>query len=225
MSLNKQSGNMYDFVTHTWNPIKGRCPHNCTYCYMRRIWEMMPNDKLRLDKKDLETSLGDNNFIFVGSSTDMFANEVPDVWIETVLNKCNHYKDNQYLFQSKNPARFKDFISEIPEGSIIGATAETNRIYDNISKAVSSPDRLLYLGNYFGYQFKKMITIEPIMDFDLYPFVNMIKLAKPHFVNIGADSGRNNLPEPSINKIKQLIAELKTFTEVKQKRNLERLMK
>src|SRR3990167_1900105 len=30
--LNKQKGNMYGFVTHTWNPIKGKCSHNCSYC-------------------------------------------------------------------------------------------------------------------------------------------------------------------------------------------------
>jgi len=27
MTLNKQKGNMYGFVTHTWNVIKGKCPH------------------------------------------------------------------------------------------------------------------------------------------------------------------------------------------------------
>ena len=25
--LNEQKGNMYGFVTHTWNPIKGKCFH------------------------------------------------------------------------------------------------------------------------------------------------------------------------------------------------------
>lgn len=27
MGLNKAKGNMYEFITHTWNPIKGKCPH------------------------------------------------------------------------------------------------------------------------------------------------------------------------------------------------------
>lgn len=30
---------MYDFVTHTWNTIKGECPHDCSYCYMKK-WGM-----------------------------------------------------------------------------------------------------------------------------------------------------------------------------------------
>ncbi len=41
MPLNETKGNMYGFVTHTWNPVKGICPHNCSYCYMRKWWPQM----------------------------------------------------------------------------------------------------------------------------------------------------------------------------------------
>ena len=34
MTLNKQNGNMYPWVTHTWNPLIGECPHRCKYCYV-----------------------------------------------------------------------------------------------------------------------------------------------------------------------------------------------
>ena len=27
---------MYPWVTHTWNPLAGRCKHDCNYCYMKR---------------------------------------------------------------------------------------------------------------------------------------------------------------------------------------------
>ena len=42
--LNKVSknGNMYQFVTHTWNTIKGECPHGCPYCYMKRWGKQKP---------------------------------------------------------------------------------------------------------------------------------------------------------------------------------------
>jgi hypothetical protein len=32
-------GNMYAFVTHTGNPIKELCPHDCSYCYMKPIYK------------------------------------------------------------------------------------------------------------------------------------------------------------------------------------------
>ena len=65
--LNESKGNMYSFVNKTWNVIKGKCPHDCKYCYMKRF----PQKDVRLDKKELKTDLGENNFIFVGSSCDM----------------------------------------------------------------------------------------------------------------------------------------------------------
>lgn len=33
--LNKATGNIHKFVTHTWNPNKGVCHHGCKYCYMQ----------------------------------------------------------------------------------------------------------------------------------------------------------------------------------------------
>ena len=89
MALNKVSGNMYDFVTHTWNPIKGICPHACSYCYMKDInkrYKKQPKP-LHLDEKELKTNLGSGNTIFVGSSCDMWAESVPVEWI----NKPEQY--------------------------------------------------------------------------------------------------------------------------------------
>lgn len=54
MHLRESAGNMYGFVTHTWNPIKGLCPHGCEYCYMHQWGEMKPP---RLDEKDCRTKL------------------------------------------------------------------------------------------------------------------------------------------------------------------------
>ena len=102
--MNKQKGNMYAFVTYTWNPIKGECSHDCKYCYMK-VWKQKP---LRLVEKELEDDLGSENFIFVGSSTDLFAKDVPEDWINKVLIKCSQHK-NKYLFQTKNPNRLSHF--------------------------------------------------------------------------------------------------------------------
>ena len=60
---------------------------------------------------------------------------------------------------------------------------------------------------------------------DLDEFAELIYYTTPNQVNIGADSKRNNLPEPSKEKVLALIAELEKFTVVKQKSNLARLLK
>jgi hypothetical protein len=64
------------------------------------------------------------------------------------------------------------------------------------------------------------------MDFDLKPFVELIKGASPTFVNIGADSKKSKLLEPSKEKILALIEELTiSGIEVRQKSNLKRLLR
>lgn len=217
MSLNKQKGNMYGFVTHTWNAIKGKCSHDCSYCYMRPFWR----SEVHLDEKELKTNLGVGNFIFVGSGTDMFADNIPDTWIKETLKYCKKY-NNTYLFQTKNPKRFEDFEGFYPEKVIFGTTLETN-YNNNLAKAPIRVYRFSFMVISFLRTKRRMVTIEPIMDFDLEDFVQWFRIIKPEFVNIGADSKGHNLPEPSSEKIGQLIKELEKFTKVNLKPNLKRL--
>ena len=55
MGLNVSKGNMYEFVTHTWNTIKGQCFHDCSYCYMKRYGTLR---ETYLDTKEFKTDLG-----------------------------------------------------------------------------------------------------------------------------------------------------------------------
>lgn len=227
--LNKQKGNMYPWVTHTWNPIKGKCKHNCKYCYMKRF----PQPEIHLDKKELETNLGQDNTIFIGSSCDMFADNIPNEWLYQILGHCEDYLDNTYLFQTKNPLRFQ-YINPYDglnvhwsKRVIIGTTIETNRSYDvgweyHVSNAPEPIERFEWLEKTQAYH--KMISIEPIMDFDLNIIINWLKRIKPKFISIGADSKNHDLPEPDKEKTLCLIEELKKFTEVKIKDNLNRII-
>jgi len=219
MTLNKSKGNMYDFVTHTWNVVKGKCPHDCEYCYMK-IFKQHP---LHLAQNELLTDLGSDNFIFVGSSCDMFANDVPDEWIKKILGHCNKYQENKYLFQTKNPERIIQFKTFIPKNSVIGTTIETNKTYSQMGKTPTPLNRAGMLAILKGMGFETMITIEPIMQFDLVEFTRIIHIAKPKWVNIGADSKGHNLPEPSMEDVRYLVLALKLFTVVRKKNNLGRL--
>ena len=77
---------MYEFITHTWNPIKGKCYHDCSYCYMKNI--VVYERPINLVEGELQGDFGLNKFIFLGSSTDEFAQDVPDEWITRVLDCC-----------------------------------------------------------------------------------------------------------------------------------------
>lgn len=226
MPLNKvkPNGNMYGWLDATWNTVKGKCPHDCEYCYMKK-WGEQP--ELHFDEKELKIDLGKDNFIFVGSSCDLFADAVPEKWIVDTLAHCNKF-DNKYLFQSKNPERIITMRHHLPDYDhvILGTTIESNRTFKGMCKAPTPIKRAkeIVRAQFFGY--KTMITIEPIMQFDLEDMVAIIELCSPQFVNLGANTNSKvKLQEPRSKKIMALINRLKEFTEVKIKPNLKRLMK
>ena len=78
----------------------------------------------RLDAAELTCYLECSNFIFVGSSIDMWAEDIPSHWIKMVLDYCDR-SANKYLFQSKNPSRILDFITHpVFHHSVICTTIE-----------------------------------------------------------------------------------------------------
>lgn len=63
----------------------------------------------------------------------------------------------------------------------------------------------------------KLVSIEPIMDFDLDIFTQWIRDTGPSLVHIGYDNYNNGLPEPSLAKTKDLIEKVQTYTRVRTK--------
>jgi DNA repair photolyase len=223
VGLRKSKGNMFGWVDFTWNPVKGECPHKCSYCYMNTWGKQSP---IHLDESEfipLVNSEGkEGNTIFVCSGTDILADGNPVNWMVKTCVHCRGY-DNTYLFHTKNPAAFRSFHEILPKKSICAITLETNRHYVEIIQNAPAPRQRV--DDFFDARVKKkMITVEPILDFDLYIFIEMIATIRPFQVNIGADSGRNNLPEPEWQKIHELIEALKqNGIEVAEKANLNRL--
>jgi len=213
-----QETKVYNLQTECENFIaNGFIVHNC---YMKRWGELNP---IRLDEKEFKTDLGSDNTIFVGSSCDMFAKDIPYEWIIKTIQHIIKF-DNTYLFQSKNPKRFDMLATFDVKKYILCTTIETNRVYSEIMRNSPDPvDRAIEFGRIPIKE--KYITIEPIMDFDLKSFISMIQICKPLQVNIGADSGKNKLPEPTMEKVMMLIEMLKGFTTIHRKSNLKRLLK
>jgi len=223
MSLNLSKGNMYGWTTHTVNPIRGQCPSMCQYCYVKKsrvknLYQGPPH----LVESFFKKGLGKGKTIFIGSCFDLFADGLYPNWVNIILQHCWKYPDNTYLFQSKNTRNMYGYKAYFPPKVIIGTTAETNRTGYNVSKAPWPQERLAWLSQFVGID--RFVSIEPIMDFNLGVFVTCIKQVKPKFVSIGADSKKNNLPEPPAGKVGELIQELEKFTEVRIKPNLNRIM-
>lgn len=216
---------MFGFVTHCHTHLGGKCPHRCTYCYvMNSPQGKMPKYEgdLRMVDKELRVAYGTGRTIFVEHCTDLFAEAVPAALVNQVLGHCREYPDNTYLFHTKNPARYREFEAEMPSKRILGATVETNRPTPGISTAPAPLSRLQAMASLTG---RKLITIEPVMEFDLEELAASIGAVNPEIVAIGADSKGTGLKEPGRSELVGLIRTLYAKgIKVKQKGNLGRLL-
>jgi hypothetical protein len=159
----------------------------------------------------------------------MWAENIPNEFITKILEHCNLFKHNRYVFQTKNPKRYGQFLHMIPADSLLGCTLETTESTFGISAAPYPEARyetLMRLKQDYHIRQQLFITIEPILKLEPYKMVTWLQRISPLFVNIGADSKKNTLPEPSKSDIEYLISEItKSGIEIKEKHNLERLMR
>jgi protein gp37 len=211
---------MFDMISKTWNPVIG-CLHSCSYCWARRLAEtrLKTSEKYKdgfvpkLVNKELRKKFHDH-FVFVSDMSDLFGEWVPLEWIAKVLDAIKQSPDSTFLFLTKNPRKYKDFIGLFPDNVVLGVTLESNREYP-VSKAPSPFDRYR---NMADIQFEnKLVCIEPIMDFDLELFVQWIKEIWPAVIYVGYDNYNSRLINPSPTKTEQLIDQLRAFAKVRTK--------
>jgi DNA repair photolyase len=228
LTLNPAKGNMYEFVTHTCNPVKGKCAHACRYCYAARCH----GTPLRFDRDGLrKLKIPPDLYIFIGSSTDMWAENVPALWVWDVLIKCQENPQSKYLFQTKNPMRYLGaggLLPLPPRGKgILVATIETDSEYwrNKVTPfAPPIPSRFIAM-QHCALRYETQVTIEPILKFDRQLFVNALREIHPNQINIGADSKHHNLPEPSKQEVFDLIHSLQDCgLKVYLKPNLDRIL-
>jgi len=219
----KKKGNMYQTAIKTWNPFKG-CRFNCKYCLTsfqlqakrqkqdcKKCYNYEPHVHLdRLD--DTLPNTGYMQFIFACSSGDISFCKTED--FELILDRIRNEPNKTFLLQSKNPATFKRV--NLPKNLIIGTTIETNR--DALCNAIckAPPPSKRYKDLLAIKHHAKMMTLEPIMEFDHKTLVKWVKKINPVMVWLGYnsyrfDNGKHVLPEPELEKVKELYFALGEF--------------
>jgi protein gp37 len=134
---------MFDVITKTWNPVIG-CLHNCTYCWARNLAETRLNHmekykdgfKPKLVEYELKKKFKDK-FVFAVDMGDLFGEWVPEEWIIRVIEAIRNSPRSYFLFLTKNPRRYYEFLDFYPKNLVLGATIETNREYP-VQSAISS---------------------------------------------------------------------------------------
>jgi len=149
------------------------------------------------------TTLGDNFIFFPSSGDPAFASPHE---MQTAIDYTRKYSDCTFFIQSKNPECFLPY--KFPENVILGITLETDlrlyhtpslfTMYQQISKAPIPIERT----NHFEdvKHKRKMVTIEPILDFKVSILTAWIYRINPEIIYIGYDNHNCKLPEPALAK-------------------------
>ena len=229
--IEKTKSRMYEVegkTVRTWNVFKG-CEFDCVYCVQReqakrqkhrceRCYSYEPhlhperlNEKFKAGETVFVAAAGDISF----ASFDQFAD---------ILEVISNYPETTFYIQSKNPWFFGEYVEEggyIGENVVFGTTIETNRNTHKYSKAPTTVNRY----NFIMHQPTKhrwYLTMEPIFKFDLDILLRWTKNIAPEFVYVGytnpvGKAKKLQLPEPPLEKVKELCEELAKFTEVRLK--------
>jgi uncharacterized Fe-S cluster-containing radical SAM superfamily protein len=206
------ASNMYA-DTQTWSPFKG-CEFDCTYCgptFKAQAKRQMHNCHdcylyTPHNHPERLSKIPNAKTVFVCGNADIkfcdkdFLKQI----IEAI--RSNKRKGQTFYLQSKEPACLEPVLGLLPENVVLVTTLETNRDegYDRISKAPAPSVRFEQFLN-LKY-LRKVITAEPIMDFDLAMFTKWISKIRPEYLWLGLNSRekRLTLPEPSPEKLYKL---------------------
>lgn len=203
----------------TWNPFKG-CDFDCTYCVPSFQRQSKRQKALCLDCYDYTPHCHDDRLkkipsagiVFVCGNADI--SFCPPDFTQKIIDQIVEHNERAphktYYFQSKRPEYFREFLASFPKNVILLTTLETNRDegYGSISKAPCPTDRFQQF-RALDYP-RKVVTIEPILDFDLNEFASWIKSIHPDYVWLGFNSKPESvtLPEPPEENVQKLAEQL-----------------
>lgn len=144
----------------TRNPIKGKCPTACPYCYARAMYDDNKWDPgIRFRPEVLDDIPRKPCRVFVGSTMELLL--FPE-WLPEIFNRCRQHPDHTFIFLTKQGKELPHW-SPFPDNCHVGMTATTQEQYF---------DALKYLGAIKALV--KFISFEPLLE-------PVMQLGKPYF--------------------------------------------
>lgn len=209
---------MYKDV-ETWNVFKG-CNFECEYC--KPSFQAI-NKRIKSCKKCQDyvphfhperlSKIPKARTVFVAANGDICFAPF-EVWMQILDATRAHARKHpftEFYFQSKRPDCFAPYLEDLPKRAILLTTLETNYDQGYAKVSLAPPPQMRWsLFKKLKWD-RKIITIEPIMQFDRKEFLRMIVEVSPMSVWVGYNSRPRavQLPEPSLAKTMKLIDNLK----------------
>lgn len=169
--------------TKSWNPFVG-CNYDCSYCKPSYKKAVAYNGRLRKcipcqsytphEHPERLGKMANDKSIFVCSTGDIACSRVGFMKQVFQVMRNDTKNGRRFFVQSKNPACLKQYLHLLPNNTFLLTTLETNKDkgYSTVSKAPQPSQRYK---DFLSLKWdKKIVTVEPIMKFDLDPFAKMI---------------------------------------------------
>ena len=207
MSISKKK-NMYWLSKKQWNPFVG-CKHICIYCtssfqrqlkrYSKKTCKACYNFTPHTHKQKLNQMLPHTpylKFIFTCANGDI--RYCRKQYFLKIIDIIRQNPDKNFLIQTKDPKKaffFRDGKQvKFPNNVILGITLETNRdkLYTNNFLVSKAPKPFKRYQDFLKVKHPiKMVTIEPVIDFDIDIMIQWIDQINPSMVWLGYDSGNH----------------------------------
>lgn len=170
----------------TWNPILGCSKYSadCANCYAEALTKRFPkafpngfNVTLHPDRLDEPKHVKKSAMFFVCSMADLFHKDVPDEYIDRVMQVIEETPQHTYQLLTKRIERMRRYFfnrQTIPQNVWLGVTVENNDVKKRISVLKS-----------FNTSNVKFLSCEPLLS-DLGELGNLNRI---DWVIVGGESG------------------------------------
>ncbi len=116
------------WANFTINPIKGKCPVACSYCYARRLYDRFKwNPEIRFEPKamlDLPFAKKGER-VFIGSTFELFYDSVPQEWLDWIFYFVKRCPWVTCIFLTKQPQNLAKW-SPFPDNCCVGVSVTAN---------------------------------------------------------------------------------------------------
>jgi len=142
---------------YTLNPIKGKCPMGCPYCYATRFYDRFHwNPKVRFDASELTRASAILNKskkplgVFVCSTFEWLWDKT---FAQYILQFIQSQPRHRFYLLTKRPTKLPAF-SPFPGNAWVGVTATTQAMYDTAIFYLSQIEASI-----------KYVSVEPLLSY------------------------------------------------------------
>ena len=142
-----------EWTDHTINPVKGKCPAGCSYCYARKMYDRFKwNPEIRFDGNALTDFPSKPSRIFVGSTMELFGDWIKPEWMEQIMALPHNFPQHTFLFLTKQPQNLIAW-SPFPPNVYLGVSVTNQEMFDKAVHYLKMVDAKV-----------KFLSFEPLLD-------------------------------------------------------------